>query len=610
METTLYSLLKTQANRYPDKPALRSLNRHPLTYAGLLELVEYSAQALHTLGLRGSDRVAIVLPNGPEMAAAFLAVASCSASAPLNPAYSQVEFDFYLASTNASALVLPAGSDSPARQVAMQRGLSIIEMDSGIDQPAGWFTFRGVEEKTRLPAFKNQKESIALILHTSGTTSTPKIVPLSQANLYVSARNIQRTLHLTEKDSCLNVMPLFHIHGLVAAVLATLSSGGSLICMPGFSPEAFFEHLDKESPTWYSAVPTIHQSILEASREHQAVLARSSLRFIRSSSAALPPNVMASLETTFQCPVIEAYGMTEAAHQMASNPLPPLPRKPGSVGLPAGPQVAIMDEAGTLLAVGQPGEIVIQGENVTSGYENNQSANAVSYTNGWFRTGDQGYLDQDGYLFLTGRLKEIINRGGEKIAPRDVDEVFLEHPVVAQAVTFSVPHPTLGEDVAVALVLKPGGSTNVRELREYAFEKLARHKVPSQFVIVDQIPKGPTGKLQRIGLFEKFASLLKSPYLAPQDEVSLSLAKMWTLLLKVEQVGMLDNFFALGGDSLLAAQLLARIRSSFDIDLPLSLFFEEPTLAGQSAIVEDILLSAIEGMSDDEASQMNGSKDL
>jgi acyl-CoA synthetase (AMP-forming)/AMP-acid ligase II len=295
-------------------------------------------------------------------------------------------------------------------------------------------------------------------------------------------------------------MPPFHIHGLIAAVLATLEAGASVVCTPGFDAMKFFSWLSEFKPTWYTAVPTMHQAILARAARNPEAAAASRLRLIRSSSASLPPQVLAELERVFQAPVVEAYGMSEAAHQMASNPLPPQVRKPGSVGPSGGPEIAIMNEAGDLLAARETGEVVIRGENVTAGYENNPEANRTAFTNGWFRTGDQGFLDEDGYLHLTGRLKEIINRGGEKISPREVDEVLLDHPAVAQVVTFALPHEKLGEEVAAAVVLASGEAPTARELREFAAQRLADFKVPRKFVFLDEIPKGPTGKPQRIGL--------------------------------------------------------------------------------------------------------------
>jgi acyl-CoA synthetase (AMP-forming)/AMP-acid ligase II len=276
-----------------------------------------------------------------------------------------------------------------------------------------------------------------------------------------------------------------------------------VVATPGFNALKIFQWFDDMTPTWYTAVPTMHQAILARAPRNAESVARTKLRFIRSSSSSLPPQVMAELETTFRCPVIEAYGMTEATHQMASNPLPPKPRKAGSVGTAAGPEMAIMGGDGALLAPGETGEIVIRGPNVTAGYENNEKANTEAFAYGWFHTGDQGTMDADGYIRITGRLKEIINRGGEKISPREVDEILLDHPAVAQVVTFAMPHAKLGEDVAAAVVLREGFEANERELRDFCAARLADFKVPRKLVFLAEIPKGATGKLQRIGLAAK-----------------------------------------------------------------------------------------------------------
>ncbi|HET6756318.1 MAG TPA: AMP-binding protein, partial [Burkholderiales bacterium] len=311
------------------------------------------------------------------------------------------------------------------------------------------------------------------------------------------------TLSLTPADRGLVVMPLFHIHGLIAAVLSPLSAGGSIYCTPGFNALKFFSWIEEASPTWYTAVPTMHQAILSRAERNRDVIKANPLRFIRSSSSSLPVQVLHELERAFGAPVIESYGMTEAAHQMTSNPLPPRARKPGTVGIEAGPQVAIMDERGNLATAGSTGEVVIRGVNVSLGYENNPEANEEAYVRGWFRTGDQGVIDGEGYLTINGRLKEIINRGGEKISPREVDEVLMDHPAVAQAVAFAMPHHKLGEDIAAAIVLREGASATEKEVREFAAKRLADFKVPRKILIVDEIPKGPTGKLTRIGLAAK-----------------------------------------------------------------------------------------------------------
>jgi acyl-CoA synthetase (AMP-forming)/AMP-acid ligase II len=484
-----------------DAPALAAPGRKPLSFAGLRGLAERTVNTLNAAGIGRGDRVAMVLPNGPEMAALFVTVACGATTAPLNPAYKADEFDFYLSDLNAKLLIVQRGMETPARAVAAARNIPIAELEPG--ELAGDFTLH--TELTGVPALagRAQAEDIALVLHTSGTTSRPKIVPLRQINVTASALHIGAALALREDDVCLNIMPLFHIHGLIAAVLASLAAGGSVSSTPGFNAFKFFSQFDEVRPSWFTAVPTMHQTLLGLAGRNGDVIGRGRLRLIRSSSASLPPQVMTELESVFGVPVIESYGMTEAAHQMAANPLPPRARFPGSVGIAAGPEVAIMSQDGSLLAPGELGEIVIRGRNVTAGYENNPSANASAFTNGWFRTGDEGYLDGEGYLRLTGRLKEIINRGGEKVSPLEVDNVLMDHPDVAQVLTFAMPHAKLGEEVAAAVVLREGAVENEHGIRDFAAERLAGYKVPRKIVFLAEIPKGATGKLMRIGLAAK-----------------------------------------------------------------------------------------------------------
>ena len=483
-------------------PAIGAPGRPPLSYAELRAHVQRVATRLNALGIGRNDPVAIVLPNGPEMASAFVSIGAAATTAPLNPAYRQDEFRFYLEDLDAKLLVVEHGSTSPALAVAKDLDIDVATLRFDANGPAGLFELDGTPRTPRSDGFATA-DDIALVLHTSGTTSRPKIVPLSQANVCASAGNVAASIALTPADRCLNIMPLFHIHGLIAAVLASLDAGASVHCTPGFNALHFFRWLEEVRPTWYTGVPTMHQAILARAARNEGAARAAGLRLIRSSSASLPPQVMAALEATFGAPVIEAYGMTEAAHQMASNPLPPAARKPGCVGLPAGPEVAIMDERGELLPTGSVGEIVIRGPNVTRGYQNNDAGNATAFTHGWFRTGDQGVMDDEGYFRLTGRLKEIINRGGEKISPREVDEVLLDHPAVAQVVTFAMPHPKLGEDVAAAIVLAEGATADEQSIRAFAAERLADIKVPRKIIFLDEIPKGATGKVQRIGLAEK-----------------------------------------------------------------------------------------------------------
>lgn len=479
-------------------PALRTIAGHAMSYGQLREVVELTCEALNSRGIGRGDSVAIVLNNGAHMAAAFVGIASAATAAPLHPGLSEREFRDSLESLRAKALVIETGVRTSAPDAAGDLGIPVLELVR--TDTAGGFRLGGSGiGGARTPSFA-EPDDIALLLHTSGTTARPKLVPLTHNNLTTSARNIAGTLRLAPGDTCLNVMPLFHIHGLVGVLLASLCAGSEVAAAPGFQALRFSQWLRDLRPTWYSAVPTMHQAILQRAKRSDREAAQGQLRLIRSSSAALPPTVLTQLEDTFQCRVVESYGMTEASHQMTSNPLAPGARKPGSVGLPAGPEVAVMNESGRFLPQGERGEVVVRGPSITDGYVGNPEANAKSFADGWFRTGDQGFCDTDGYFSITGRLKELINRGGEKISPREVDEALLEHEAVAQAVAFAMPHAKLGEEVAAAIVLREGATVTQQALRGFVAVRLAGYKVPRRIVFLDEIPKGPSGKAKRVGL--------------------------------------------------------------------------------------------------------------
>ena len=481
----------------PSHPAIEQLTGDPVDYGQLLEYAYQCGSSLRALSESATLRVAVVMPNGPLMATTFLCCAPWCAVAPLNPTYTVEEFEFYLLDLTPDLVLVQEGEQSPVLDVAKRLNIATQAIAAQNENPFDFATSRSSPVRRDLDA-------TALILHTSGTTSRPKMVPLSQRNLIASARNIATTLKLTVSDRCLNVMPLFHIHGLIAPILASIYAGASVVCTPGFDALRFFGWLDSVRPTWFSAVPTMHQAILSRSSRNKEIARQSQLRFIRSSSASLPPQVLHKLEETFATCVVEAYAMTEAAHQMCSNPLPPQERKPGTVGPQAGPDVRIAAvDSIRFLDANEEGEVVIRGENVTSGYINNEEANSKDFQEGWFRTGDLGVMDEEGYLKITGRLKEIINRGGEKIAPLEVDEILLDHDAVEQACVFAIPHDVLGEDVGAIVVLKEGSTATVQEIRTFARERLSAFKVPRTILFLDEIPKGATGKVQRIGMAER-----------------------------------------------------------------------------------------------------------
>ena len=493
----MYEFIKNNVES-SDKIFLDAPNRNPLSFNELHQKLEKVRNNFDNLSINRSDPVAIVLPNGPDLGFLFIACSCFAISAPLNPNYSKNEFKFYLSDLKAKFLIVDPDLKTEASKAAFELGITIINLS--FEQNIGSLKLTKNNGDSFIKTINDYENDTSLLLHTSGTTSKPKLVQLSSNNLIKSSLNIGKTLYLNEEDSCLNIMPLFHIHGLVAVLLTSLVYNIKLVCTSGFNALNFYKFLQDFKPSWYSGVPTMHQAILQRSKNNQDIIRNSPLRFIRSSSAPMPKPVLLEIEKTFNCPVIEAYGMTEASHQIASNPLPPKIRKNGTVGLKAGPEVEIMDETGNILQRNKIGEIVIKGETVIKKYANNEMANLSSFFDSWFKTGDLGLIDKDGYIKITGRIKEIINKGGEKISPKEIDDVLQEIDAIEQVVCFPFKSKKYGEEIGCAIVLKETMTISEKELIEYASHNLAKFKIPDKFIFCNEIPKGPTGKLQRIGL--------------------------------------------------------------------------------------------------------------
>src|SRR5579863_4076481 len=461
-----------------------------LTYDSLRQQVLTMAKALSAAGVRRGDAVAIALPNGLPAIVSFLAASIAGTAAPLNPAYPYEEFHFFLGDTDARVLLCPAVGSEFVRTAAKDRKIPVFSVE--MNEQGNVHIANAV---TGASAPTPRADDVALILHTSGSTGRPKRVPLRHFNLAVSSANIANTYALSEEDVSLCIMPLFHVHGLIGSTMATLLSGGTVVVPNKFNALSFWRTVQEHRVTWFSGVPTMHQLLLARTRNKPVEAA--SLRFIRSCSAPFSAGLIHKIEELFGVPFVEAYGMTEASHQMTSNPLPPRHRKPGSVGVSTGLRISIMDKEGNHLGNNQRGEVAIQGANVFRGYENNPEANAHAFVNGWFRTGDEGLLDEDCYLHLTGRIKDIIIRGGENIAPHEVDEILLKHPAVAAAVTFGCAHPTLGEEVAAAVILGESLGATESELIKHCREFLAEYKCPTRIYLVESIPTTATGKIRR-----------------------------------------------------------------------------------------------------------------
>jgi len=577
---TIYSQITKQDH---ETICLKDVGKEPITYGELRSLVQYTQEILWSNNINKTDRVCIVTKNESTTASLFLGIVSTCTCAPLNPALRLQEYNGFLRDLQPKLIILEENCETFASEAAKTQNIPIIWMVPA--EKAGQYSLTGKRIHERGKDLPNENDT-ALILHTSGTTSTPKMVPLSQKNLITSAQNIAETLKLCSRDTSLCVMPLFHIHGLVGVLLSSIISSAQVAC-PGYYNVAKITDWIKEfNPTWYSAVPTIHQSILEKLKKDQ--VRPNGIRLIRSSSSSLSPKLMREMEEWWGTPVIEAYGMTEASHQMSSNLLPSGKRKPGSVGKPTGLEIKIMDDQGNFVADGSKGEVVIKGTTVTSGYLNREPG--TGFVDGWFRTGDEGYFDEEGYLVLTDRIKEIINRSGEKVSPREIDETIQNHPNVKRAVSFPVPDSFLGEEIAVAVVAE---GVSEWDLQKYAAQSLADYKIPRKVFFMDEIPKGPTGKIQRVNLAEtlnivelSYSEVEPVEYVEPETISEKQLADIWSKHLGV-RVGLHDNYFNLGGDSLRAAEILSDVRKKFKKDrIPLVVFLHAPTVAEMVNLLE------------------------
>ena len=584
----LQDILTYYGQSAPDREAILAAGRSPVTYAELWARTKDTVDVLRGLNIGPSERVAVVLPNGPDAALAIVMVAAGSVCVPLNPGYTARECHHHFRELAIGALLTHPGISSASRDAATALGSPIIDLISQPNESSGAFRLEAAGARNVKPCDGGPESGDAFILLTSGTASLPKGVPLTHAAACRSGHNVGSTLALEPRDRLLNVLPLFHVHGLVSGLLAALSSGSSVVCTSGFDPSKFFDDLRGFSPTWYTAVPAIHLAVLSAARADAVRVKPCSLRVIRSASSTLPAVVSNGLEELFGVPVVDTYGMTEAASQIAANPLDR--RKPGSVGQQAGSEIRITNEEGRPLPPGGRGEITLRGPTITSGYINDPAATKAAFRDGWLRTGDLGYLDDDGYLFIVGRIKDIINRGGQKIAPVEVEQVLLSHSDVVEAAVFSIPHPRLGEDIAAAVVLNGDAKATVHSIRDFTAKRLARFKVPSFIRIVSEIPKGPAGKIKRSEVAAALAITLPTANgdraaktIAPISEVEWRVATIVAELLEVDQLGRDEDILALGADSIAIMRILARLRDRFGTELSFKDVLDSPTIAGLTA---------------------------
>lgn len=578
-------LLAFHARTAPAAPALLAPGRAPLTYGALGARIGHLVHTLRGLGIAPADRIAVALPRGADSALALIAVASACACVPVNSDLTADELQRYFSELKLTALLTRADMNSASRDVARALGIAVIDFVPGPETDLGGCEFSGPTVGPANSSGAASTEDDAFILLTSGTAARPKMVPLTHRNVCLSATNAGRVLSLAPHDRLLNVLPLFHAHGLISGLLTALAAGSSVIATAGFDAPSFFGWMRDLQPTWYTAVPTIHRALLTAAEANPDRARESSLRVIRSASSSLAPAILNGLEAMFGVPVLETYGMTEAASQIAANPFEL--RKIGSVGRAAGPDITIMDETGRELAHGTRGEIMLRGANMSRGYYNDEAATQAAFRNGWFRTGDLGYLDADGYLFIVGRIKDVINRGGQKVSPLEVEEVLLAHPAVLEAGVFAIPHAKLGENVAAVVVLRTDSEATSDQLRQFARKRLAAYKVPSLIRCVAALPKGASGKVKRNAL----AELISVPHdedetHLPRTALEAQLADIWANLLELPQVGVDQDVFALGADSLAITQMRSRLRERFNVDFSFEDIFDCATVGALAARLE------------------------
>jgi acyl-CoA synthetase (AMP-forming)/AMP-acid ligase II/surfactin synthase thioesterase subunit/acyl carrier protein len=579
-----------EGNQNPDSPAIESPGYQPLTYRDLREQIAYVVRSLNARGFRPNDRIAIIMPNGPHAAVATIAVIAGFTAVPLNSQYKEPEYAGFFSSLGIKAVLVQKGAETTAIAVAGSHNIPVIE--AGFSQAkAGLFTlFPEVDVRETDALYAAPKDTASLSL-TSGTTAKPKIVPITQKRLFLGSQIMTSLLTMNETDKNLHFVPMDTSFGYGTPLWAPLFVGGNLICPRDFVASDFTRLLTTYRPTHYWGGPAHHQAVLqELKKVLPDELANHSLRFIGSGAAAISPAVRHELETMMGIPVIEAYVMSEAFISLN------ISGKKGSVGIPFIPYLEIRDDNDCALPVGQYGEIVVRGELVFGGYENAPVENAESFKDEWFRTGDMGYLDKNGYLFIAGRKKEMINKGGRKITPAEIDTVLMSHPCVRDAMTFRIPEPVLGEDIA-AMVVKTDAQVSEEDLRQYCLNRLIQFKVPRRIFFIEEIPKNALGKPLREEGTKKFGDLatfsdqpekMTGQEIFPRKTMTEErLLQLWKDVLDIPNVLPDNDFFLCGGNSLTAIHLLVKIQRTFQVNFPPDTIYRFPTLRQQAVIIAE-----------------------
>ncbi len=608
--SSLATLLRYHAEHRPEAEALLSPGTLPLTYRRLWQQVQKTAVCLQQAGLDRRDRIAVVMPDGVAAAVAQMAAASFAVACPFNPAYRQAEFEAFFTDLESKSVILQEGAVTEARAAARSLGVPALEFPSAPGLDAGIVASSPTDTRSPRPFDGwSDPEDVAYVLFTSGSTAKPKRVALKHRNLMVAAAAISRCYRLSLDDRCLNLVPLFHGFGLVSGLLSSFWAGASVICGPALHAANFTSLVGEWQPTWFTGVPAMHRTMVDQLRSQGTILPPNRLRFTISRAGPLSSSLQADVEQVLRIPILQGYGATETSTLATCTALPPETRKPGSVGQTIGPEIAIADEQCRPLAAGATGEVLIRGANVVDDYEDAPEQTRQSFFEGWFRTGDLGHVDGDGYLFITGRKKEVINRGGEKISPYEVEDVLLRHSAVAEAACFPIPHPRLGEDVAAAVVLRPApvpgaslngagepggamdqGAARLQDIAEFAAGRLASFKRPRVIIPVPAIPVTSAGKVSRAQLAPLLARQLSAIPAAreispPRTPMERDLVELWSKMLGSDRVGIRDSFYDIGGDSLLAVGMLTQVESRFGRPIPVDQFARTPTIESLAKLV-------------------------
>jgi acyl-CoA synthetase (AMP-forming)/AMP-acid ligase II len=573
------ALLVAQARRCMGAPAVLAARRDPLGYERLSAEVERALASLAAMGIGRCCRVAVAVPDGAEAFVLMLSLMSGAVCVPCNPAESAAWWTAMLPRLRAAALVAPAGADIAAVVVARSLGMQVVRLTPRGGGEAGTFDLRAETVRPTVAPVPAMPEDVAIVFQTSGTTATPKLIPVTQAQLVARAW----AQPIDAADRSLMVAPMFAAGPVAHSMLSPIAAGASIAFPDGIDEAAILRAIAELRPTCFSANPALLRALAER-RASETPPSSHALRYIRTAGSPLPESLQRQAEQMWGVPVIQGYGISEAG-TVAGNPLPPRQRKADSVGVSVGPPFAIVDEGGADVGPGATGEVVVRGPGVMSGYEGDPEANRTAFRDGWLRTGDLGYRDGDGYLFLVGRVKELVDRGGFKVSPAEVDAALMRHPDVAEAAAFGVPHPRLGEDLAMAVVVRAGRTVSPQQLREFALSELAPHKVPTSFVFVAALPRNARRKVDRAALARDHATAARDEFVAPRTAEEALVVASFAAVLGIDRVGVGDNFFALGGDSLRGAQAIARIGDALGLDLAVSNLFRWPVAGDLAAAI-------------------------